>query len=230
MNKHIGVNFKLDTVQAIRALMAILESSFVVHCPEEYKPVLEHLSRYFRINYEIGLEGIPIADVEIDHAGPVTRIGKVSRPPIFPHSAFEKCRARWMCDRPTYALFIGHMTDSRLAAFHKLPLSNPVVVISNNGRSFPAKAWDDSYYAAMSRAKFALCPDGDYVWTYRFFEAAMCGCIPVVEHDLELYWGFDWCGWEEVWDAGSIEKNFTMARDMLTVSCGELDRQLEAVL
>ena len=37
------------------------------------------------------------------------------------------------------------------------------------------------YWDMMQRAKYVLCPDGDFVWTYRFFEAVACGAIPIIE-------------------------------------------------
>jgi len=37
------------------------------------------------------------------------------------------------------------------------------------------------YYAKLRSSEFALCPDGDFTWTYRFLEAIMCGAIPILE-------------------------------------------------
>jgi hypothetical protein len=37
------------------------------------------------------------------------------------------------------------------------------------------KAWHDDYSTEMSRAEFVIRPNGKFVWTYRFFEAILCG-------------------------------------------------------
>ena len=44
----------------------------------------------------------------------------------------------------------------------------------------------------MAKSKFVLCPNGDFIWTYRFFEAIACGAIPIIEDDLPLYDGFQY--------------------------------------
>ncbi len=61
------------------------------------------------------------------------------------------------------------------------------IIESTRGREFPIKAWDREYYDQMLRSKFVLCPDGDFIWTYRFFEAIMCGAIPIIDNECKLY-------------------------------------------
>lgn len=58
------------------------------------------------------------------------------------------------------------------------------------GREFPIKSWDNEYYEILSNTEFVLCPNGDYIWTYRFFESILCGAIPVVESNCDLYKDF----------------------------------------
>ena len=58
------------------------------------------------------------------------------------------------------------------------------------GRQFPIKSFDEEYFTERKKYKFVFCPDGDFVWSYRFFETVMCGGIPIVENDSPLYKGF----------------------------------------
>ncbi len=39
---------------------------------------------------------------------------------------------------------------------------------------------DAEYWGAMRRSTFALCPAGREQWSFRFYEALMCDCIPIV--------------------------------------------------
>jgi hypothetical protein len=40
--------------------------------------------------------------------------------------------------------------------------------------------FDEGYYKIMSQSCFTLCPGGDSQWSMRFYEALMCGSIPIV--------------------------------------------------
>jgi len=223
--KHVGIDLKLTTIQAIRVLMAVLESDFIVHVPEHYRTILAHLDTYFDLRYVIGLDDVPVVKVEIDHARPNCKIGEIERPLIYSHAAFRWCRRVWN-KRTIESLFIGHMTEHRARVLRGWSFMNPVIVASERGRTFPIKAWDEDYYRGMGRAKFVLCPDGDYVWTYRFFEAVMCGCIPVVEHETALYNDLIHYSGQAVYDERVVEENFQRAERLLTIPLSELNEQL----
>jgi hypothetical protein len=64
--------------------------------------------------------------------------------------------------------------------------------ISNSikGRVFPGKSWDDYYYAFLLKSKFVLCPSGDFIWSYRFFETILSGAIPIIEEYCDVYSGY----------------------------------------
>lgn len=85
-------------------------------------------------------------------------------------------------------LFIGLLTESRKKFLSNF--KNAIIIDSNNGRNQDTKAKDLSYLKMMARSRFVLCPNGDFVWTYRFFEAILCRCIPIVEQDCGLYNGY----------------------------------------
>lgn len=47
--------------------------------------------------------------------------------------------------------------------------------------------FDKNYYKTMCKSKFCLCPAGDLMWSMRFYEALLCGCIPIVDCIEETY-------------------------------------------
>jgi hypothetical protein len=106
------------------------------------------------------------------------------------------------------------------------------VILSEEGRLFPRKAWNKTYYDALLEAEFVLCPDGDFgkdgvAWTYRFFESVMCGAIPVIENDCSVYEGFRFRTMSEplsslVWSREDAEFNFDLACARLVVPPDEL--------
>lgn len=102
---------------------------------------------------------------------------------------------------------------------------------SRRGRHFPLKAWDPAYYEHLARSQFVLCPSGDYVWTYRFFEAALCGAIPIVDAACPAYEGFRYHTADEVagrfvWSREAAEHNARLCRARITVARERLDEEL----
>lgn len=105
---------------------------------------------------------------------------------------------------------------------------NVKLYLSDQGRLFPRKSWNADYYDLLLRSKFVLCPSGDFkangvAWTYRFFEAVICGAIPVIEESCAAYEGYrvrqmsDPIGALE-WSRADAEHNFALARERLTVA------------
>lgn len=98
---------------------------------------------------------------------------------------------------------------------------------SQRGRSSRTKAWDAHYYNQLLNAQFVLCPKGDFVWTYRFFEAIMCGALPIVEQACDAFDGFYFATMADdpealKWCPEVAESNAKLAADRLTVSHSEL--------
>jgi hypothetical protein len=109
------------------------------------------------------------------------------------------------------------------------------IVSNSRGREFPLKAWDDEYFRTMSRAKFVLCPRGDFAWTYRFFEAIMCGAIPLVEEPCALYESFRFRDLNAPtrdlsWSRDDAEHNFSVCLNLLTVPTPLLEREVQQLL
>lgn len=106
------------------------------------------------------------------------------------------------------------------------------IFASQKGREFPAKIWDDDYFQQLAQAQFVLCPDGDFTWTYRFFEAMLCGAIPIIENDCELYQGFQYFSMQDpveklIYSPAMAEHNYHQAWQRLTLERSELNRILQ---
>lgn len=61
------------------------------------------------------------------------------------------------------------------------------LVFTNRGRDEKHKYIDKEYYEEMSKFKYVFCPVGDFVWTYRFFEAIQVGSLPIVSKSAKIY-------------------------------------------
>lgn len=104
---------------------------------------------------------------------------------------------------------------------------------SERGRVLPAKAWDDAYYDSLARSQFVLCPTGDHIWSYRFFEAVLCGAIPIVEAPCTAYEGFVYSSLDQEipqWSEDLAMFNFRLALQRLTAPTVQLHESLRRSL
>lgn len=102
---------------------------------------------------------------------------------------------------------------------------------STRGRHFPGKSWDDDYFQLLADSQFVLCPNGDFVWSYRFFEAAMCGAIPIVQQDCPAYAGFRFRTMSESahgmeWSREDADHNYQLALERLVIPLDQLSEQI----
>jgi hypothetical protein len=101
---------------------------------------------------------------------------------------------------------------------------------SERGRRFPTKAWDDEYFDLLARSQCVLCPSGDFLWSYRFFEAALCGALPIVEEAVPLYDGFRYRTMADdgdpEWSAADAEHNYQLCRERIEVPRDALNAEL----
>jgi hypothetical protein len=58
---------------------------------------------------------------------------------------------------------------------------------TSRGRQKETKFLDHDYYQEMAEYKYIYCPEGEYKWTYRFFEAIQVGSIPFVTKICDHY-------------------------------------------
>ncbi len=91
------------------------------------------------------------------------------------------------------------------------------ITFTDQGRKIEKDLFDTAYYQEMASSKFTLCPAGDFKWTYRFFEAAMCMSIPIIEpgSDHDQFAGFTYYyatpggkGAVNEWNAAVAYKNY----------------------
>lgn len=118
----------------------------------------------------------------IVHTEPMTVAGGKDYRLLFPLRIF--------IDKPKTInqLFIGTITPKQnkfLAQF-----KDALIFESNNGRNEAIKGHDQRYFDLMAQAKYVLCPNGDFIWNYLFFEAVAVGAIPIIQDYCDLYDGF----------------------------------------
>lgn len=214
-----------DLLQTVRAAHAAAET-VRIGVLERDLPKFDYLARHFVLDYQ---PGVPPAIV-VDHQSPLTSIGEVSRPLIFPHGIVDRCRAMWG-DRDLEVTFCGLVTAGRQDVLMPWLDRGAQVRSSTAGRRWPAKGWDQRYYDLLARSEHVLCPDGDFVWTYRFFETVLCGALPIVQTSCGLYDGFVFTRMDQPqpgWDRQVAEHNFAVAVERLTVPADVLRDQLGA--
>lgn len=124
---------------------------------------------------------------------------------------------------------------SVLPSTYKTELNGVVFWSSNRGRVFPVKAWDEEYFRLLADSQFVLCPSGDYVWTYRFFESIMCGAIPIIEKYCPAYEGFRYFSMDDSisswkWSEEDVNYNFQLCFERLTVPLEELNQEINKIL
>jgi hypothetical protein len=226
-----------DLVQSFRAMQSVAEAGFVVVVGESEASRWAHAAEWLALPYDVGAAS-DVLNVEIDHAKPTVVIGEIERPLLFPVGMFDVYRSSWSM-RTKRVSFTGYPSRSRRAAIRdwrrRTGRGTTVVHWTKDGRRWPVKAWDQSYVDEMCSSEFALCPDGDYVWTYRFFEAAASGAIPIVESETDLYQGFTYFRMSDgtdalEWTEANVIANYERARAMLTAPRDLLRLQIERLL
>ena len=116
-----------------------------------------------------------------------------------------------------------------------LPLSKGIFHLRSScrGRRFPIKAWDSDYYAVLLRSQCVLCPNGEYTWSYRFFEAALCGAIPIIEEDCPVYRGFRYYRMSDNhydWDPAAALHNYQLCAERILVPADLIHHAIEELV
>jgi hypothetical protein len=221
-----------NLIQQVRLIHALAESGYDVVVNDRELPKFKLLLDHFELKIRAPVSEVTEFDItsalSFSHAMPLTSIGEIRRPLIFPHAIARLCRQLWPLRRALPVSFCGLMTGkrhelimrwvqvnlpdhvsdfpdrksmtlrlrARMHALLGLPFTSRhrigdlILWSSNRGRKFPVKAWDEGYYRVLVDSAFTLCPSGDCVWSYRFFEAALCGSIPIIEKASPAYEGF----------------------------------------
>ncbi|MEI7977946.1 MAG: exostosin family protein [Bacteroidota bacterium] len=117
----------------------------------------------------------------------------------------------------------------------KTKIGDLVVWSSEKGRYYPFKAFDEEYFKELANSKFVLCPSGDCVWSYRFFEAILCGAIPIVEQHCEAYNGFTYFTFNTstnnlIWDKQIAEFNYKLCLERITIPKDILNLEIDSMI
>ncbi len=212
-------------IQCVRMNQALMEAGLTIVIDRHRKPIYDHLSRFFPVSYTLDPKGSLPANVEYLHKEPFIRVGSIKVPLLYSPAVIARCRSLWQATRVVDYFFMGKISPHRAATLTHWQASHPnigkvLIENSHNGRTPTGGAWDQRYYTLMSKSKFVLCPNGSFVWTYRFFEAILCGAIPVVYEDAPCYDGFHYHLMSDsglVYDPDLAEQNFRLALKRLTI-------------
>lgn len=152
------------------------------------------------------------AKITINHQIPWTMIGDKKYTLIFPKFMFE-----YNSEKNINFLFIGKITESRKTFLNKF--NDAVIINSLRGRNLETKVRDESYFNQMARTKFTLCPNGDYVWTYRFFEAIIFKSVPIIEEYCDIYDGYSYytINDEYIYDEKIVNQNLEKLKKEMTL-------------
>ena len=225
----LSIDISMHLIQSIRLAQAVMEAGFSLQLKaDQEKALFDYLSGFFpNLSYSMGNGARELPEVEIIHALPQTRIGTIVRPLIFPRAVIREFRRQWSPERSLTYYFCGFVMREREEFLALASRLSPVIQYSMAGRTMPIKAWDPEYVTSMCNSRFALCPPGDCDWTYRFFESALSGAIPVISRPVPVYEGFEYVRIEDAtegaaWDAELADRNFRRALDLLSVMPSDL--------
>jgi len=139
--------------------------------------------------------------IDVDHQGARNKLDGCPVGIIFPRSLIAYCSCGvWNKEKKFSYYFSGinnvERKDSWLMTYANE--SDAFVKFTIAGRFIRKDTgfYDYPYYDRMLSSRFALAPDGDFPWTYRFLEGIMCGAIPIVsqrEKPEEQELGYEYC-------------------------------------
>lgn len=264
----------MHLIQSVRLCHALMESRFRVSISSADSRKFSLLKTKFGAQYKVDVPNAVMLDsLTVSHKEPVTAVGTVERPLVFPHAIVRHCHSLWPTIRDIPISFSGLVSHSRSALIRdwcetnfpdsqRFPSREPFLHRLNNkvrkicglapavfsmqigevelwssarGRKFPIKSWDEKYWEMLSRSRFVLCPSGDCIWSYRFFESILCGAMPIVETPCEAYEGFVYKTMDEPyvdtkWNREVAEHNFNLCFERITVPHDIMNEELESLL
>lgn len=121
-----------------------------------------------------------------------------------------------------------------IVRIEKKRIGELVLWSSDRGRRFPVKAWDENFFRNLANSQFVLCPSGDHIWSYRFFESILCGAIPIVEADCAAYKGFRFFHFDDraedlKWSIEDADYNYGLCTEKVTVPLSTLNGELKKI-
>mmetsp|Transcript_8527 Transcript_8527/g.23900 ORF Transcript_8527/g.23900 Transcript_8527/m.23900 type:complete len:361 (+) Transcript_8527:206-1288(+) len=160
--------------------------------------------------------------ITVNHKKAISRInGQCSVGIIFPRTLVNYCACGVLTNhnRSMLHFFSGTMTGARKESWLGHYIHRSTIVADGRKRDVRKTTgiYDYEYYDSLMDTRFALVPDGDFPWTYRFLESIMCGAIPVVgqrSEPLSQEYGYKYCIAVRKKEGEGITNN-TMSSDCL---------------
>ena len=235
---YVDISNQKSRVQDIRLFAALIEAGWNLEVNLEQSKSLKSI-RAIKIADKSNKREVKL-DFLIDHCKPSTNVSGISAELIFPEWFFDG----FDVDKEDIVIFEGLVTRQRIkylvkllgygAIREKLSLliynisrryggffisrllskANVKVNFSYNGRKKEFKLYDKSYFLNLSQSKYVICPPGDFVWTYRFFETMMSKSIPIINHEDEYIkkYGFITKTFDEIKYLSDVDyKNITQS-------------------
>jgi len=230
--RRFSVPLNLNTLQGFRAAHAIAEAGVPLQIPRSQVPRWKHLDNFFLSPRSVRTSwrrSKPLA-LSMSHELPIVTVGNIELTLLFPAEIVKHLENGWpqAPGARSGVGFRGLLTPNRLIAFRQWS-TTATISGDSTGRHWPRKAWDSEYYDELLRLEFVLCPNGDFVWTYRFFEAILCGAIPVVEEACDAYRGFRFALMNHELDpysADDAKANLAILKGRCTLSAEAIRQQL----
>jgi hypothetical protein len=111
--------------------------------------------------------------------------------------------------------FQGLLTPQRRKFLGNFP--DMQIIDSKNGRNEETKK-------TMARTRFSPCPNGNFKWTYRFFEAVIFKSIPIIEYHSPIYDGYKYyeIGDKYEYNMDYVEFNLLKVKQEMMLEINEL--------
>lgn len=219
MDKLVSIDALYFLIQTVRANQALMEAGVPVGIPKKHMNIYNHLRTYFTYDVQIG-QGETL-DAEICHSTPFVRIGDLVKPLLYPHELVYKYKASW-APRDIKFFFQGLVPKHRKSRIDEWR-GKAVIIDTDVGRKSLKRFWDPAYVTRMGKSQFVLCPKGGFNWSYRFYEAVLCGATPIISDYSPLYEGYHFHHWDDkTFKRKHVESNFELAKTQLTASKQEL--------
>lgn len=194
-----------------------MENNFVVQIKPGEQNIYNYLKRFFRKTSYTFQPG-KVIPVDLNHKEPFVEINGQRKVLLYPKEALDLSKNFWN-DQRTGIFFRGFIPDFRAEALKQWQGIATIEGV-NVGRKSITRFWDESYLSATGKAEFVLCPRGGWHWSYRFYEAVLCGAIPIVEIDSDNYKGYFYFKWNDRdnlhFDWSKAIHNFILAQSQLT--------------
>jgi hypothetical protein len=212
---------KLQVFFAVLAFIEKNNDEYIYLCDESNKLILEEClknCKFQMLDKGNSIHHYEVIKVEIDHSLPNTTLkGYFEAPLIFPKCIndifflpFEKKidkiyfrglftyvrlieMSKLLIQLSEYKAFFKMIFNVLMFRFEFVVSSGKVFMkFTKRGRVSNFKYIDVEYFKEMSRYKYVFCPSGDFIWTYRFYEAIQVGSLPLCLKNVKLYNEFNY--------------------------------------